>query len=271
MAQVLRISRRNARFQQWGALLKNRNKRQRAGEFLVHGVRPISLAVQQGWDIKALLYDADRSLSSWARELLDTSRGHRVAMVGELLRELSEKEQDTPEIIAVVALPSDDFARISVGPDFLGVVFDRPSMPGNIGGVVRSVDAFGGSGLVITGHSSDPYDPKSVRASTGSLFSVPVVRSASHREVIEWVAQQRVATPELQVVGTDEHGTDTLSQVNLQVPTLLVVGNETSGLSAGWKEACDVMASIPMSGTASSLNAASAATVALYEAVRQRG
>ncbi|WP_345610412.1 TrmH family RNA methyltransferase [Pseudonocardia adelaidensis] len=270
MGGALRISRPNARFQQWEALLRSRNKRQRAGEFLVQGVRPISLAVEHGWPVRALIHDAERPLSRWAAEMLASAGGERVAMAPELLRELSGKEQEVPELVAVVALPADELSRIEMTPAFLGVVFDRPTGPGNIGTMVRSVDAFGGAGLITTGHAADPYDPKAVRASTGSLMAVPVVRVRSHREVLDWVERERAAGHPLAVVGTDEDGATDIAEVDLTGPTLLVIGNETSGLSAGWRQGCDTMARIPIGGAASSLNAASAATVALYEATRQR-
>lgn len=270
-SRVVRISRPNARFQQWEALLRNRTKRQRAGEFLVQGVRPISLAVDQGWPIRAVLYDAERSLSRWASQVLAQADSERVALAPELLRQLSDKHQDAPELVVVAEMPNDHLSRIRVDPSFLGMAFDRPSMPGNIGTIVRSLDAFGGTGLIVTGHGADPYDPKSVRASTGSLFAVPIVRSPSHQPVLVWAHEQRAAGVALTIVGTDENGADDLADLDLTGPTLLVIGNETAGLSAGWREACDVMARIPIGGAASSLNAASAATVALYEAARQRG
>lgn len=266
-----RISRPNARFQQWEALLRNRNKRQRAGEFLVQGVRPISLAIERGWPIRTVLYDAERSLSQWGARVLERSGGDCVAIAPELLRQLSEKEQGVPELVAVVKMPDDRLSRIFVEPSFLGMVFDRPSLPGNIGTIVRSLDAFGGSGLIVTGHGADPYDPKSVRSSTGSLFAVPIVRLPSHRPVLSWVREQRADGVSLTVIGMDENGTDDIADLDLTGPTLLVTGNETAGLSAGWREACDVMARIPIGGATSSLNAASAAAVTLYEAARQRG
>ncbi|MGW2311236.1 TrmH family RNA methyltransferase, partial [Actinomadura luteofluorescens] len=244
MGDVLRVSRPNARFQQWEALLRNRNKRQRAGEFLVQGVRAISLAVERGRPIRALIYDAERPLSRWAAGMLERAGGERVAMAPELLRELSGKEQEVPELVAVVALPDDDLARIPVGPSFLGAVFDRPTGPGNIGTMVRSLDAFGGAGLIVTGHAADPYDPKAVRASTGSLLAVPVVRVRSHGEVLDWVRREREAGRPLTVVGTDENGTADIAEVDLTGPVLLVIGNETAGLSAGWRQGCDTMARI---------------------------
>jgi 23S rRNA (uridine2479-2'-O)-methyltransferase len=271
MVRALRVSSRNATFQQWQALLTNRTKRQRAGEVLIQGVRPITMARQAGWTVRAVLAGHERQLSRWAQGLLaDLPGAVHYAVDQDLMRELGGKDDDAPELLAVVELPPDDLGRIDVGPSFLGAVFDRPASPGNVGSLVRSVDAFGGSGVIISGHAADPYDPKAVRASTGSLFTVPVVRAPSSREVLEWVEGIRRSGTPLTLVGTDEHGDVDLSGHDFRGPTLILVGNETAGLSSGWRQACDVTVRIPMFGSASSLNAANAATVVLYEATRQR-
>jgi 23S rRNA (uridine2479-2'-O)-methyltransferase len=259
---TLRVSTRNARFQQWQALLANRTKRQRAGEFLVQGVRPITLAVRHGWPVRELLHPPGR-LSTWAGSVLDESSATAYEVADDLLRELGDKAE-TPELLAVVALPEDDLERVPVPDDFLGVVFDRPSSPGNIGTVIRSADAFGVHGVIVTGHAADPYDPQAVRASTGSLFAVPVVRVPAAATVTGWLPGH------VQVVGTDENGDTDLAGCDLTGPTLLVIGNETAGMSAAWRDACDRTASIPIGGSASSLNAATAAGITLYEAARQR-
>jgi 23S rRNA (uridine2479-2'-O)-methyltransferase len=270
MAAVQRISSRNARFQVWQALLTNRNKRQRAGEFLVQGVRPITIAVEHGWPVRAFIHDSQRPLSRWARDLLQSSDAERVSMASELLAELGEKGEAAPEMVAVMELPPDDLDRIKVGPDFLGVVFDRPTGPGNIGSIIRSADAFGADGLIVTGHAADVYDPKSVRASTGSIFALPSVRVPSQGEVMDWVSRQRAAGSPVVIVGTDERGDADIFDFDLTQPALLLIGNETSGLSVAWRELADHLVRIPMTGSASSLNAANAATAVLYEAARQR-
>lgn len=266
----LRVSGRNARFQQWEALLRNRTKRQRRGEFLVQGVRPIAMAVEHGWQIRELLYDADVQLSGWARETLDAVRADKFGVSRELMHELGGKADTVPELLAVVALPEDDLCRIPAGPSMLAVVFDRPTSPGNIGTLIRSADAFGASGVIITGHAADVYDPKAVRASTGSLFALPVVRVPAHQAVLSWVAKLRADGIGIAIVGTDEHGALDVAEYDFTQPTLTLIGNETTGLSVGWREACDQLVRVPMSGAASSLNAAAAATVVLYESARQR-
>jgi TrmH family RNA methyltransferase len=272
------IASRNARFQELAALLTNRAKRQRSGEFLVQGVRPITLAVEHG-PVRCLLYAHGRRLSSWARGLLD--RADAVPMDPELLAELADKPD--AELVAVAALPPDDLSRIAAGGrsecpavNTAGraaseearatmrtvIVLDRPSDPGNIGTVVRSADAFGASGVVVTGHAADPYDPKAVRASTGSLFAVPIVRVPAPRAVIDWARSAG-----MRIIGSDEAGTVDVDACDLH--GLIVIGNETRGMSAAWFAACDEVARIPIGGAASSLNAASAATVFLYEAARK--
>jgi tRNA G18 (ribose-2'-O)-methylase SpoU len=264
----LRVTTRNARFQQWESLLGNRTKRQRTGEFLVHGVRPITLALEHGWQLSALLYPTGRRLSKWASEVLDTAHATTVAMDPDLLAELGDRDDDTaPEMIAVARLPPDDLDRVPVPEDFLGVVFDRPTSPGNIGTVIRSADAFGAHGVIIAGHAADVYDPRAVRASTGSLFALPVVRADSAAKVLEWIRAQPVT---VHLVGTDENGTAVVDRHDLTGPTLLVVGNETAGMSNAWRSVCDDVLSIPIGGAASSLNAANAASIVLYEVARQR-
>ncbi len=271
MARTLQVSVRNTKFQQWETLLRNRTKRHRAGSFLVQGVRPISLAIEHGWTVETLLYDADRPrLSDWARGVLERPHTEHAAVSGPLLAELGEKEDDNPpELLAQVAIPQRRLADLETRPDWLGIVIDRPTSPGNVGSLIRSADAFGADAVIVTGrNAADPYDPKAVRASTGSLFAVPVISAASAHEVAEWARKQAHAPS---IVGTDERGEQALSDHDLRGATLLVVGNETVGMSKSWFELADATARIPMSPkAASSLNAANAGSVALYEVARQR-
>lgn len=275
-----RVHRRNALFQQWQALLTNRTKRTRSGQMLIQGVRPLTQALAHGAEIHALLVHDRPQLSRWARDLLAAAPAPIVELSGELMAELGEREEGPPELLAFAALPADELTRldsalaaktaadVASGPV---VVFDRPSTPGNIGSLARTVDALGGAGLVITGHAADPWDPAAIRASTGSIFAVPVLRCASHRELLQWLTARRETGQQWTVVGLDEAGGHRISDTDLTGNAVLVIGNETSGMSAGWREACDVIAEIPMGGSASSLNASVAGSIALYEARRQRG
>jgi len=261
-----RVERRNARFQQWEALLTNRNTRHRLGEFLVQGVRPIKEAVAHRWPIRAFLH-AGNLRSQWARDLIDAQVADEVVRLSpELLHELGEKDEDTAELTAVVAIPSDDLARIRVRPNGVVVVLDRPNSPGNLGSLLRSADALGVDGVVIAGRAADLYDPKTVRASRGSMFAVPAVRAATPAAVLDWLRTIDGMT----LVGTSEDAVTDIWDHDFGGPTAVVVGNETSGMSSFWATNCDSVIRIPMVGSASSFNAAVAGSITLYEIARQR-
>ncbi|MGW4090497.1 TrmH family RNA methyltransferase [Nocardia sp. NPDC004750] len=270
-----RVSTRNASVQVWQAYLNNRTKRHRDGRFLVQGVRPITQAMANDWPLETLLYRlGGPELSSWAREVLDTSGVPQVGLVPELMAELGEKAAGIPELVAVAESRQPELEAFEPGEPGedapVVVVFDRPNSPGNLGTLIRSADAFGASGVIVTGHGADQFDPQAVRASTGSLFAVPVIRAAGPAQVLEFRNRQIRRGIPTRIVGTDEHGSHAVYDYDFTDATILVIGNETSGMSAAWEAACDDMVHIPMGGTASSLGAPSAAAVALYEISRQR-
>ncbi|MFD4369787.1 TrmH family RNA methyltransferase [Rhodococcus sp. NPDC058521] len=270
-AGKLLVTTRNARFQQWESFLGNRTKRSRAGRFLIQGVRPINVALEHDWPIEALLHRVGGpQLSEWARERTELGGVEHVGVSAGLMAELGEKDGTPPELIAVAKTRHPRLRDLRPGEDPLVVVFDRPSSPGNLGTLIRTANAFGADAVVVVGHGADPYDPQSVRASTGSLFALPVITVSSVEEVLAMRDSLGENGTELTVVGTDEDGSVVIDDHDFTSGTLLVVGNETRGMSAAWRQACDVVVNIPMGGAASSLGAPSAGAVGLYEIARQR-
>jgi len=266
----MRMTSENHMFQYVETLQRKREKRQKHREFVVEGVRPINQALLHGWRITALLYTRERRLSDWAEGVLAQAQDARqYELPFHLLAKLSRKTE-TSELIAVVAMPADTFERIPIKNPLLVVVCDRPANPGNLGSIIRSCDALGAHGVIITGHAVDLYDPETISATTGSLFALPVVRMPSHQDVLPWLDQVRAAVGQAQVVGTSEEAKSEVATHDFRASTILVVGNETWGMSAGYTALCDALVSIPMSGSASSLNVACATSIALYEIARQR-
>jgi tRNA G18 (ribose-2'-O)-methylase SpoU len=267
---TLHVSAENQAFQYVETLQRKRIKRTRSREFVVEGVRSINQAIQHGWQLRSLLYSRERPLSDWAKGILAQPLAPvHYEMPLRLLAKLSRKSE-TSELLAVVAMPPDDLGRIPLAADLLVAVCDRPASPGNLGSIIRSCDALGAHGVVITGHAVDLYDPETISASTGSLFAVPVIRLASDQDLAPWAQRIRSVLGDLQIVGTSEKATIDVSEHGFVRPTILVVGNETWGMSAGYTELCDIHVRIPMSGAASSLNVASATSIVLYEIHRQR-
>lgn len=266
------IRSRGAEFQKFQVLKTNRNKRHRYGEFFVEGVRNLNQAVENGWQVASLLFPSDRKLSGWAEAMLssvNTQVNYR--MPGQLLDELSGKE-DGSELMAVVKMRIGGLSCLSRPACPLWVLFDRPSNRGNLGTLLRSCDGFGGHGLILTGHGVDLYDPEVVTASMGSFFRVPAFQE-ENTEVQKFIAAMRQEYPGFRVLGTTAHQEFPVFQEDLQGPVLLMLGNETEGLSYGFKQSCDRLVTIPMASdsSASSFNVACAGTVLLYEAMRQRG
>jgi TrmH family RNA methyltransferase len=269
--RVIPVSSENQLFQRAEVLYRNRTKRQRYRQFLVEGVRPIGHLVRSGWTVEAFLRVRDRPLSRWAQQVLAESTAPVVyELTLPLLSRLSDR-QEPPELIAIATIPPDDAGRIHLGPvpAPLLVICDNPSSPGNLGSMIRSADAFGTGGVVVTGHAADVYDPQTVRASMGSLFTLPVVRMPGPDAVEKWLSRLPSDLRPI-VVGTDSAGEVDLDELDLTRPTLLIAGSEAGGMHQGYRRLCDVVARIPMRGSADSLNVASAISVALYEADRQR-
>ena len=268
----LRSQNTNA-FEHAEALGRSRAKRQEHRKFFVEGVPTIRQAVALGWKIDSLYYAGDIELSSFARKVLDRSAARRhFELPTRLFDSLrwSRKQEKTSELIALIEMPPEDLSRIPVDEDSVVVIFDRPSDHGNLGTIIRTCEAFGAAGLIITGHAVDLYDPQTVRASMSSLFSLPVVRLPSHREVRNWANDIRKRYPSFRLVGTSAHGSHDIRQQTLDCPLAIVIGNETHGLSMNYAKVCDAMIRIPMQGSVSSLNVASAAAILLYEVERQR-
>ncbi len=267
---VKQIYAENNDFQYAETLRRNRQKRHKHKEFFLEGVRPINQALAHGWTINAFLYSRDRRLSRWAEGILagSTARTH-FELPGDLMEKLSNKSEPS-ELIALVAMPPDDLSRIPVHEGMCVVVMDRPSSPGNLGAIIRSCDALEVDGVIITGHAADVYDPETISATTGSLFAVPVVRLSTPSELVPWFETVRPRIGVLQIVGTDEAGTIEIDDHDFTLPTVIVAGNETVGMSAYYRELCSTIVRIPIYGSATSLNVACATSIILYERDRQR-
>ena len=268
--KVVRIYSENNDFQYIETLRRKREKRQKQKEFFIEGVRPLNQAIKYNWTINAFVYARDKELSDWAKNILARAPAKTHFEVPlPLLEKLSNKAEPS-ELLALVAMPEDILSRIPIGEDMLVVVFDRPASPGNLGTIIRSCDALKVAGMIITGHAVDLYDPETISATTGSLFALPVIRMPSHKELLPWFEMMQTRLGAVQIVGSSEKAEKEISAHDFTPPTVLLVGNETWGLSASYQELCDVTVKIPIHGSASSLNVACATSIMLYEIDRQR-
>lgn len=266
-----KIFSKNSTYQQIEVLKTNRNKRYKYNRFLVEGVRSLNEAVKNGWKIHSLLY-AEGGLSDWAKNMLETVRTEEnYCLTPELMRELSDKE-DTSELMAVIGMREDRLDTVELSDNPFLVLFDRPSNKGNLGTMIRSCDGLGADMLILTGHSVDLYDPDVVVSAMGSFFNLPVVRIDDNGKLYGFIENMKKKYSDFTVVGTTAHRENPIWSADLTVPLMLMIGNETMGLNRAFKESCDMLCTIPMSENsyASSFNVSCAASVMMYEVIRQR-
>jgi 23S rRNA (uridine2479-2'-O)-methyltransferase len=265
----IKIYSKNNDFQHAEVLKRNRLKRTKNKMFFVESVKSIALALENEWKIDTFLYSNEKELSDWAKEVLNKSTAKKhIEMPIKLMSELSDKD-DISELIALVEMKNDSLDRIKVKKDLFVVVVDRSSSPGNLGTIIRSCNSFGVDGIILTGHSVDLYDPKTIRASVGTMFSTPVIRLESHNELLPWINKIKATYENFNIIGTTVKTNITIDKTKFRTPLMLLIGNETYGLSSNYKTICDTLVKIPMNGSASSLNVACATAIFLYEINKQ--
>jgi TrmH family RNA methyltransferase len=237
----------------------NRQKRAAQGRFVVEGVRNIDAALANGWPVHAVLSPIGTQLSSWARRVVDGAGVEHVGLAPELFDRLTDRDE-RPELLLVAAIPDQE---IPERDDLVLVVLDRIQSPGNLGTIIRTSDALGVHAVATLGHAAHAYDPQCVRASTGSLFAVPVV-------AVDSLADLEPVLARTTVVAADESGEVDVADADLRAPCTILLGNETIGLSRALRERADVTVRIPIAGTASSLNVAAAHAIVVHELARRR-
>lgn len=269
--QEINIYNKNNAYQRFEVLKNNRNKRHKYNEFLVEGVRSLNEAVTNQWKIRSFIYDKNH-LSDWASDMIrNVKTDINYSLTPELMTSLSSKE-DTSELMAVIEMREDNLSALTLSENPFLVLFDRPSNRGNLGTMIRSCDALGADALIITGHAVDLYDPEVVVAAMGSFFNLPVIRISDNKALFAYMDKLKATYPDFITVGTTAHRERPVYTADLRGPLMLMLGNETMGLNRAFKEYCDLLCTIPMAekSYASSFNVSCAASVLMYEVVRQR-
>ncbi|MCG8402476.1 MAG: RNA methyltransferase [Firmicutes bacterium] len=248
--------------------LARRRCREREGKFLVEGIRFLEEAVRENWPLELALYSPGLVENPRGARLLEVLEERGVPLLTAepaLFAQLAETS--SPQgIIAVAQIPRRrDPEVLSVGDNSLMVLVDGVRDPGNLGTIIRCADAYGAEGVLMLKGSVDPYNPKTLRATMGAVFRVPLLPV---RDTGRLVADMEAGGWKL--VAGEPAARKNIQQCRLTGRVVLAVGGETAGFTGSVNPATLERVSIPMPGRAESLNAGVAACVMLYEAVRQR-
>jgi RNA methyltransferase, TrmH family len=254
----------NPRIKQLVAL-RRRRAREQSAVTLVEGQPEIALALAAGVRPEALYYCADlASAEAGSVVAAALERGADVIRVTRAVFEKISYREGPDGLLAVVPAISDDLDRIRLTASPLVLVCAGLEKPGNLGAILRTADAAGVEAVIAADAVTDWGNPNVVRASKGTVFSVPL-GSGTTDQVLAWISGRG-----LRIVAATPDARDLVTEADLTGPTAIVVGAEQAGLSADWLERADVRVRIPMFGRADSLNVSTSAAIITYEAVRQR-
>jgi len=250
----------------WLLSLRKRRTRDAEGMTRLEGYDELLLALDAGAAPRTLFHcpalagqpDADATL-----ERVAASGSEMVRLSAATFAKVSYRE-GPDGWLAVVADPALPLDQITLSSLPLVLVCQGVEKPGNLGAMLRTADAAGVDAVVAADPATDWGNPNVVRASKGTVFAVPIA-SASSELVRTWLS-----THGLQVVSATPDTDRLITDVDLTTPTAIVVGAEHEGLSESWADTADIAAKLPMAGRVNSLNVATSAAIALYEAVRQR-
>lgn len=251
--------------------LRDRRDRDRDGRFRIEGYREVLRAVESGLPIDELFTAEDLFLGENESALIERAVAEcgasEVPVNDAVFQKLSYR--DRPDgLLAIAPIPTWGLASL----DARRPKSDRPLVlvaqaiekPGNLGTMLRTADAVGVDAVIVCDRCTDIWNPNVVRASVGTLFSVPVAEGTSD-EVRAWLRER-----EIPLVATTPDTVTRHTEVDLSGAAALVIGSEQYGLDDSWLDECDFRIRIPMRGSADSLNAAISAAVVLFEAQRQR-
>ncbi len=242
--------------------LRQKKYRQQERVYFAEGVRIVLAAVEHQAAIETIVFSSELLTSEKAWQMIAEQRHagiHCVDLSREVYQSISMRE-NAIGLGAIVSFAETEISDLKVDQESIFVSLLNVSEPGNLGTVIRIIDAVGASGLILVGPSVDPHHPTAVKASMGAVFSIPLCQLRDIDSLISWSESQAI-----HVVATSAHADQSYRQCEYQYPALLLLGSEREGLSDKVIRKAELTVSIPMRGSSSSLNLAVAAGILLYE------
>jgi TrmH family RNA methyltransferase len=246
--------------------LRDRRAREASGNTIIDGGRELLRALDAGVAVieafvePGLIRDPDTRA---ALERLEAIGAPMFEVSPTVLAKVAFGDR-SDGIVAIVRTPVLELGDLDVGLEPLVVVVEGVEKPGNLGAILRSADGAGADAVIAADPRTDPYNPNAIRASLGTIFSLPVA-AGSTAEVLSWLEGRAI-----RAVAAHLGASKSYAEADLRGPLAIVLGSEASGLTEAWDRNSVERIRIPMLGAADSLNVSVAAAVLLFEARRQR-
>jgi RNA methyltransferase, TrmH family len=247
--------------------LQNSEGRRKHRRFFAEEVEIVRRAFDFGAKVEAVIVTeklADTPETTALLEAAATNNTPIYAATSGLIGKVLDAKP-TPDCIAIIERKTASLDEVAAAPDALIQVVESCENADNLGMLLRSTEAAGVTSVVLTGDTADPFARKVVRGSRGAVFNVPLCIEPDIKKVA-----QALKSGGIQLVATSARAENAYTDVDYTKPCAVTVGNEHTGISDELREAADVVVRIPMLGRINSLNIAVAASIMLYEVVRQR-
>lgn len=247
--------------------LNRKKDRWKKKKYYIEGVRAVKESINSNSNLEYLVYSDMLFSAKGGKELFKeiSSKNYKLSYVSDkLFYEISDTE--TPQgILSVIKFDIKKLNNALKNKRNFFILLDRVQDPGNMGTIIRTADAFGANGVIVTDGCVDVFNPKTIRSTMGSIFHVPLIYYKSSEE-----AMIELRDNNIKIVSTALNAKNYCFDIDFNMDFVLVIGNEASGVSNSILEASDMLIKIPMLGKAESLNAAVASSVIMYEVLRQR-
>jgi RNA methyltransferase, TrmH family len=244
--------------------LDKKKSRNETKLFRAEGARHVLEGIECGWQLMGLLFAKNVENRPHIKELINAAQKQN-ARIGKVSDSVLESITHRDNAQSVVGIFHQKWSNLSDFEDYdLLVALERPKDPGNLGTIIRTLDSVGGKGVILIEEACDPFSTEAIRSGMGSSFSVQIAR-ATTEEFFEWKQKTQ-----FKLIGTSLKGSDLHTLTPMGNKTILLMGNEQSGIDDDMASQCDALIKLPMKGRADSLNLAIATGVCLYEIWRQR-
>jgi TrmH family RNA methyltransferase len=245
--------------------LRDRRHRDKQQRILIDGVRELGRAIGAGIRLREVYFCPELGIDAQAQTVLDAASAcaELISVTRPVFDRLAFGDR-AEGVLGVAQMPTPSLDALVLPANPLVAVLEGVEKPGNVGAVLRSADAAGVSALVVADPRTDLYNPNTIRASLGTVFTVPVCM-ATVADTLAWLRQMG-----LKVYAARVDGSVPYTEVDYRIPAAVVLGSEAQGLSPAWSHPDITAVSLPMLGVADSLNVSVTAAVLFYEALRQR-
>lgn len=256
-------SRQNPRIKNLVHLQKS-SERRKQGQFTVEGIKEIEKVVASGYQLHSVFYCPDIIFPSQVDDLFGANLPREVSEVSRDVYNRIAYREDSGGVVAQVSPREHNLQDLKPGSNPLILVIEGVEKPGNIGAIYRTADAAGISAIILCDPATDLYNPNTIRASLGCVFTIPTAICTS-QEAIKWLKGNSI-----QIMASYLKAATPYHKADYKKPTAIVMGTEATGITNLWVSAADANIIIPMRGAADSMNVSTATAVLVFEACRQR-